>query len=227
MLGKTEGVAPKDAPIVSRVWRETKDIRRKLGRLLDQPHTLKVVLHDMSYTSEIVAVTSSDDVLWLVLDMLMPQDGNHWVRERPEVRCETRIFHQGLEWSYRLQTRLEELFSYGGMLSILARFPEWIEEQAYLYWAAFDERRPLYLSFRLGGKTFRLPVEDISMHGIKLEGALPLYSTKILDFYLIFPDGSQEGFLGSIKREAPGRYLIQYEDASPVVREVLSELLGL
>lgn len=220
MLGKTE---PKDAPIVSRVWRETKDIRRKLGRLLDQPHTLKVVIHDMSYASEIVAVTSSDDVLWLVLDMLMPQDGNQLVRKKPVVRCEARIFHLGLEWSYRFQTRLEELFSYGGMLSVRARFPDWIEEQAYLYWAALDGHPPLYLSFEAEGKTFKLPVKEISMYGIDLEG--DLHGTRIAGFSLIFPDGSQDGFLGSVKEEGPGRYLIRYEDASPVVRRKIARYL--
>ncbi|RKY62424.1 MAG: hypothetical protein DRP95_01575 [Candidatus Latescibacterota bacterium] len=222
---RTEGAAPKDAPVISRVWREIRDIRRKLGRLLDQPHTLRVVLRDMSYTSEVVAIVSSDDALWLVLDMLMPQDGNQWVRQRPEVRCETRIFHQGLEWVYRFQTRLEELFEHGGMLSIRARFPEWIEEQAYLYWAAFDERRPLYISFEVGEKTFKVPVGEISMNEIELEAELPLYGSKILDFSLIFPDGSREDFLGNIRRESSGRYLIRYEDASPVVRRKIAKHL--
>ncbi|HDI00740.1 MAG TPA: hypothetical protein ENF74_07130, partial [Firmicutes bacterium] len=73
---KVEGAAPKDAPVVSRVWRDVKHIRRKLGRLLDQPHVLRVLMKDTAYVSEVVAIKSSEDALWLVLDMLMPQDGN-------------------------------------------------------------------------------------------------------------------------------------------------------
>ena len=225
MRTRTEGTAPKDVPVVFRVWREVRDIYRKLGRVLDQSHVLRVVLYDMTYTSEIVTVISSEDGLWLILDMLMPEDGNHWIKEKPEVRCETMIFHLGLEWSYRFQTRLDELFSYGGMLSIRARFPERLEERAYLYWATFDEHRPLYLSFRIGTKTFSLPIEEISMQGIRLKANLPLYDTKRSDFYLVFPDGSQEGFRGSIKREDFGRYLIWYEDASPVVRRKIAKYL--
>ena len=222
---KVEGAAPKDAPVVSRVWRDVKHIRRKLGRLLDQPHVLRVLMKDTAYVSEVVAIKSSEDALWLVLDMLMPQDGNRLVRERPEVRCEARMFHLGLEWSYRFRTRLEELFSYGGMLSVLARFPDWIEEQAYLYWAPFDGHRPLFLSFEVGEKTFKLPVRKISMYCIELEEDPSLHGTGITDFSLIFPDGSQEGFLGSVEEEGPGRYLIRYEDASLVVRRKIARYL--
>lgn len=218
---EAEGASPRDAPVISRVWRRSEDVRRKLWRLLDQPHILRVFLEDRTYFSELVAIRPSENVL--VLDMLVPKDGNRLVEEKPGVRCEARTFHLGFEWTYRFNTRLEGLFSYGGMLSVRASFPDRVEEKAYLYWAAFDFCRPLYLSFEVEEKIYELPVKEMSMYGIKLEGNLQGKGT--MSFSIIFPDGSREDFLGSVKEEGPGMYMVCYEDASPVVQRKIADYL--